>query len=97
MGIMLAPISTLTIDTSAGHKYTITDTRDNGYGGTLGFDTNFQFYVGIRPFYNQALRITYDPHNNEYVYTYDTVGTTLNGGKVLDLGTIELVREDVAN
>lgn len=29
--------------------------------------------------------------------TYDTVGTTLNGGKVLDLGTIELVREDVAN
>jgi hypothetical protein len=97
MGIMLAPISTLTIDTSAGHKYTITDTRDNGYGGTLGFDSNFQFYVGIRPFYNQALTITYDPHNNEYVYTYDTVGTTLNAGKVLDLGTIELVREDVAN
>ena len=91
-GITLAPIRTVTINDGDGHTYTVTDTRDDGYGGTLGFNTNFQFYVAIWPLSNQALRITYDPHNNEYVYTYDTQKLTLAVGNVLDLGTIELVR-----
>ena len=97
VGIMNAPIPTLTIDDSAGHTYTITDTRHNEFGSILGFDTNFQFYVALRPFRIETLRITYDPHNNKYVYAYNSERTSLMGAQVLDLGTIELVREDVAN
>ena len=91
-GITLAPIRTVTINDGDGHTYTVTDTRDDGYGGTLGFDTNFRFYVAMHTFYKKPLRITYDPHNNEYVYTCTVADVTLAGGNVLDLGTIELVR-----
>lgn len=91
-GISLAPISTVTISDGDGHTYTVTDTRDNGYGGTLGFDTNFQFYVGIMPVSGKTLTITYDPHNSQYTYTGTVSDVSLAGGAVLDLGTVELVK-----
>ena len=91
-GIALAPISTVTINDGDGHTYTVTDTRDNGYGSTLGFDTNFQFYVGIWPISGKTLTITYDPHNTQYTYVGTVADVTLAGGNVLDLGTVELVK-----
>ena len=91
MGIALAPISTITINDGDGNTYTITDTRDNGYGGTLGFGTDFQFYVGMPPISNKTLTITYDPHNYQYTYVGTVADVTLAGGSVLDLGTVELV------
>ncbi len=95
VGISLDPIRTVTINVGGGRTYTVTDTRDDGYGGTLGFDTNFQFYVAMHTFNNKPLRITYDPHNNECVYTCIVANVTLAGGNVLDLGTIELVRKNL--
>lgn len=91
-GIALAPISTVTINDGDGHTYTVTDTRDNGYSSTLGFDTNFQFYVGIWPISGKTLTITYDPHNTQYTYVGTVADVTLAGGNVLDLGTVELVK-----
>lgn len=92
VGISLAPISTITINDGDGNTYIVTDTRDNGYGGTLGFDTDFQFYVGIYPVSGKTLTITYDPHNNQYTYVGTVTDVTLAGGNVLDLGTVELVK-----
>ena len=92
MGIALAPISTITINDGDGNTYTITDKRDNGYGGTLGFDTDFLFYVGMLPISNKTLTITYDPHNGQYTYVGIVADVTLAGGSVLDLGTVELVK-----
>ena len=92
MGIALAPISTITINDGDGNTYTITDTRDNGYGGTLGFGTDFQFYVGMLPISNKTLTITYDPHDYQYTYVGTVADVTLAGGSVLDLGTVELVK-----
>ena len=77
------------------HGYTVTDTRDNGYGGTLGFGTDFQFYVGIQPVSGKTLTITYDPHNSQYTYTGTVSNVTLAGGAVLDLGTVELVKTNL--
>lgn len=92
VGISLAPISTITINDGDGNTYTVTDTRDNGYGGTLGFGTDFQFYVGIKPVSGKTLTITYDPHNSQYTYVGTVADVTLAGGAVLDLGTVELVK-----
>lgn len=92
MGISQAPISTVTINDGDGLTYTVTDTRDDGYGGTPGFDTSFQFYVGIRPISGKTLTITYDPHNSQYTYVGTVANVTLAGGNILDLGTVELVR-----
>ena len=92
VGISSAPISTITINDGDGNTYTVTDTRDNGYGGTLGFDTDFQFYVGIYPVSGKTLTITYDPHNGQYTYVGTVSDVTLAGGAVLDLGTVELVK-----
>lgn len=92
VGISSAPISTITINDGDGNTYTVTDTRDNGYGGTVGFGTDFQFYVGIKPVSGKTLTITYDPHNNQYTYTRTVSDVTLAGGAVLDLGTVELVK-----
>jgi hypothetical protein len=92
VGITQAPISTITINDGDGNTYTVTDTRDNGYGGTLGFDTSFQFYVGIYPVSGKTLTITYDPHNSQYTYVGTVANVTLAGGNVLDLGTVELVK-----
>jgi hypothetical protein len=92
VGITQAPISTITINDGDGNTYTVTDTRDNGYGGTLGFGTDFQFYVGIYPVSGKTLTITYDPHNGQYTYVGTVSDVTLAGGAVLDLGTVELVK-----
>ena len=92
VGISQAPISTITINDGDGNTYTVTDTRDNGYGGTLGFDTDFQFYVGIWPVSGKMLTITYDPHNTQFTYVGNVANVTLAGGNVLDLGTVELVK-----
>lgn len=92
VGISQAPISTVTINDGNGHTYTVTDTRDDGMGGTLGFDTNFQFYVGIWPVSGKTLTITYDPHNSQFTYVGTVANVTLAGGNVLDLGTVELVK-----
>lgn len=92
VGITHAPISTITINDGDGNTYTVTDTRDNGYGGTLGFDTDFQFYVGTLPVSGKTLTITYDPHNDQYTYVGTVANVTLAGGNVLDLGTVELVK-----
>ena len=92
VGISQAPISTVTINDGDGLTYTVTDTRDDGYGGTPGFDTSFQFYVGIRPISGKTLTITYDPHNSQYTYVGTVADVTLAGGNVLDLGTVELVK-----
>lgn len=92
VGISQAPISTVTINDGNGHTYTVTDTRDNGYGGTPGFDTSFQFYVGIWPVSGKTLTITYDPHNSQYTYVGTVANVTLAGGNVLNLGTVELVK-----
>lgn len=92
VGISQAPISTITINDGDGNTYTVTDTRDNGYGGTLGFGTDFQFYVSILPVSGKTLTITYDPHNGQYTYVGTVSNVTLAGGAVLDLGTVELVR-----
>ena len=94
VGISLAPISTITININDGdgNTYIVTDTRDNGYGGTVGFDTDFQFYVGIYPVSGKTLTITYDPHNSQYTYVGTVSDVTLAGGAVLDLGTVELVK-----
>ena len=92
VGISQAPISTVTINDGNGHTYTVTDTRDNGYGGTLGFDTSFQFYVGIWPVSGKTLTITYDPHNTQFTYVGNVADVTRAGGNVLDLGTVELVK-----
>ena len=92
VGISSAPISTITINDGDGNTYIVTDTRDNGYGGTLGFDTDFQFYVGIYPVSGKTLTITYDPHNGQYTYVGTVSDVTLAGGAVLDLGTVELVK-----
>ena len=93
-GIALAPISTVTINDGDGHTYTVTDTRPGEYGvGTLGFDTNFQFYVGIWPVSGKMLTITYDTHNsNQDKYIGTVANVTLAGGSILDLGTVELVK-----
>ena len=91
-GIALAPIRTVTINDGDGHTYTVTDTRDDGMGGTLGFDTSFQFYVGIWPVSGKTLTITYDPHNSQYTYVGTVANVTLAGGNVLNLGTVELVK-----
>ena len=91
-GIVLAPIRTVTINDGDGHTYTVTDTRDDGMGGTLGFDTNFQFYVGIWPVSGKTLTITYDPHNNQFTYVGTVESFSIAGGNVLDLGTVELVK-----
>lgn len=93
VGISLAPISTITINDGDGNTYTVTDTRDNGYGGTLGFGTDFQFYVGIKPVSGKTLTITYDPHNSQYTYVGTVANVTLAGGNVLNLGTVELVKQ----
>jgi len=90
-GIELAPIRTVTISDGNGNTYTVTDTRDDGYG-TPGFDTSFQFYVGIWPVSGKTLTITYDPHNSQFTYVGTVANVTLAGGNVLDLGTVELVR-----
>ena len=95
VGISSAPISTITINDGDGHTYTVTDTRDDGYGGTLGFDTSFQFYVGFWPVSGKTLTITYDPHNSLYTYTGTVSDVTLAGGAVLDLGTVELVKTTI--
>ena len=92
VGISQAPISTVTINDGDGLTYTVTDTRDDGYGGTPGFDTSFQFYVGIWPVSGKTLTITYDPHNSQFTYVGTVANVTLAGGNVLDLGTVELVR-----
>ena len=92
VGITQAPISTITINDGDSNTYTVTDTRDNGNGGTLGFDTDFQFYVGIWPVSGKTLTITYDPHNGQYTYVGTVANVTLAGGNVLDLGTVELVK-----
>ena len=93
VGISQAPISTVTINDGDGNTYTVTDTRDNGYGGTLGFGTDFQFYVGIWPISDKTLTITYDPHNSQYTYVGTVANVTLAGGNVLNLGTVELVKQ----
>ena len=93
VGISSAPISTITINDGDGNTYTVTDTRDNGYGGTLGFDTSFQFYVGILPVSGKTLTITYDPHNSQYTYVGTIADVMLAGGSILDLGTVELVKK----
>ena len=95
VGISLAPIRTVTINDGDGRTYTVTDTRDDGYGGILGFDTDFQFYVAMHSFNNKSLRITYDPHNSQYTYVGTVDNVTLEGGNILNLGTIELVRKPV--
>ena len=92
VGISQAPISTVTINDGDGLTYTVTDTRDDGYGGTPGFDTSFQFYVGIWPVSGKTLTITYDPHNSQFTYVGTVANVTLAGGNVLDLGTVELVK-----
>ena len=90
--ITLPPIGTITISVNSEHNYIVKDTRENESGETVGFDTNFQFYVCLYPTTWGKLTITYDTQTADgtYVATFDRV--TYGDGRVYDLGTVSLVK-----
>ena len=74
-----------------GHTYTITSDKDDGTGGTRGFNRNDDVYVAMLPVSGKTVSF-YTKYSNHYLYTAS--GTTLTAGKFYRNLSIDMVKDN---
>lgn len=74
-----------------GHIYTITSDKDDGTGGTRGFNRNDDVYVAMLPVSGKTVSF-YTKYSNHYLYTAS--GTTLTAGKFYRNLSIDMVKDN---
>jgi hypothetical protein len=74
-----------------GHTYTITSDRDDGMGGSRGFNRDDDVYIALLPVSGKTFTF-YTKYSNHYLYTAS--GTTLTAGKFYRNLSINMAKDD---
>ena len=74
-----------------GHTYTITSDRDDGMGGSRGFNRDDDVYIALLPVSGKTVTF-YTKYSNHYLFTAS--GTTLTAGKFYRNLSINMAKDD---
>lgn len=74
-----------------GHTYTITSDRDDGIGGSRGFNRDDDVYIALLPVSGKTVTF-YTKYSNHYLFTAS--GTTLTAGKFYRNLSINMAKDD---
>ena len=74
-----------------GHAYTITSDRDDGVGGSRGFNRDDDVYIALLPVSGKTVTF-YTKYSNHYLYTAS--GTTLTAGKFYRNLSINMAKDE---